>query len=90
MTISTRQRQATAVTHPMQAGRIVLAAASAIVRTLANRRQARLLSDMPDYLLKDLGLKRDDVAEALGTHWREDPTFRLALSAARRRIGIAD
>lgn len=58
-----------------------------VATMLGNRRAARQLSDMPDYLLTDLGLKRDDVHAALGRDWREDPTFQLALLAARRRRG---
>ncbi|RIY02516.1 DUF1127 domain-containing protein [Aureimonas flava] len=57
----------------------------AIVRTLQNRRAAYRVSELPDHLLKDIGLKRDDVHEALHADWREDPTFKLAVSAARRR-----
>ncbi|WP_182086690.1 DUF1127 domain-containing protein [Aureimonas sp. ME7] len=57
----------------------------AIVRTLLNRRAAYRVSELPDHLLKDIGLKRDDVHEALHADWREDPTFKMALAAARRR-----
>lgn len=58
-----------------------------IVRMLVNRRAARQLSEMPDYLLGDLGLRRDDVHLALRQDWREDPTFKLAMVVARRRRG---
>jgi uncharacterized protein YjiS (DUF1127 family) len=64
---------------------LVFPALRAIVRTLLNRRAAYRVSELPDYLLKDIGLKRDDVHEALHADWREDPTFKLALAAARRR-----
>ena len=57
----------------------------AVARTLVNRRAAYRVSELPDHLLKDIGLKRDDVHEALHADWREDPTFKLALAAARRR-----
>lgn len=61
------------------------AAAAAMARTLANRRAAHRIADMPDYLLTDIGLKRDDVHDALNRRWRDDPTYRLALAASRRR-----
>ncbi|MBB3936798.1 DUF1127 domain-containing protein [Aureimonas phyllosphaerae] len=66
-------------------GALAFPAFRAIVRTLLNRRAAYRVSELPDYLLKDIGLKRDDVHEALHADWREDPTFKLALAAARRR-----
>ncbi|UIJ71301.1 DUF1127 domain-containing protein [Aurantimonas sp. HBX-1] len=71
-------------------GKTVIGAAGAIVRTMANRRAARRLSEMPDYLLTDLGLRRDDVSEALHADWHQDPTYRLAMTAARRRRGLCD
>jgi uncharacterized protein YjiS (DUF1127 family) len=63
----------------------VLPALRAIVRTFINRRAAYRVSELPDYLLNDIGLKRDDVHEALNAHWRDDATYRMALSASRRR-----
>lgn len=74
----------------IQAGKTAIGAASAIVRTMGNRRAARQLSDLPDYLLSDMGIRRDDVSEALRANWREDPTYRLAVKAARRRRGLGD
>jgi uncharacterized protein YjiS (DUF1127 family) len=74
----------------LQAARAAYGAAGAIVRTMGNRRAARQLSDLPDYLLTDMGIRRDDVSEALQAHWREDPTYRLAMKAARRRRGLCD
>ena len=68
--------------------RIGFAAVPAILRSWRNRRHAYRLSEMPDYLLSDLGIRRDDVHEALGASWREDPTFKLAVRAARRRRGL--
>lgn len=73
---------------PIPSPRIVLAGALAIMRTFRNRRAAYRLAELPDYLLNDLGLRRDDVHEALGRGWREDPTFQLAIKAARRRRGL--
>ena len=58
---------------------------AAMVRTLANRRAAHRIADMPDYLLTDIGLRRDDVHDALNRSWRDDPTYRLAVAASRRR-----
>ena len=74
----------------VQAGKAIFSAASAIVRTMGNRRAARQLSELPDYLLTDMGIRRDDVSEALQVHWSEDPTYRLAVKAARRRRGLCD
>lgn len=71
-------------------GKTVIGATGAIVRTMANRRAARRLSEMPDYLLTDLGIRRDDVSEALHADWHQDPTYRLAMTAARRRRGLCD
>ncbi|WP_246333356.1 DUF1127 domain-containing protein [Aureimonas mangrovi] len=59
-------------------------AIGAFVRAMRNRRAALHIADLPDSLLADLGLKRDDVHEALATSWREDPTYRLADCARRR------
>lgn len=68
--------------------RVGFAAIPALWRSWRNRRQAYRLSEMPDYLLSDLGIRRDDVHEALGASWREDPTFKLAVRAAKRRRGL--
>ncbi|MEF2073373.1 DUF1127 domain-containing protein [Consotaella aegiceratis] len=65
--------------------RIAVAALIAIARAVTNRRQARRLAELPDHLLTDIGLKRDDVYEALNRDWREDPTYRLAVTASQRR-----
>ena len=45
--------------------RVGFAAIPAILRSWRNRRHAYRLSEMPDYLLSDLGIRRDDVHEAL-------------------------
>jgi uncharacterized protein YjiS (DUF1127 family) len=66
---------------------IAFAAVGAIGRAFAHRRAARHVADLPDYLLTDIGLKRDDVHEALSADWHDDPTYRLALKAAGRRRG---
>ncbi|BDA82772.1 hypothetical protein Sa4125_03140 [Aureimonas sp. SA4125] len=66
----------------------LFAGAAAMFRSFRNRRSARRLADMPDYLLNDIGLRRDDVHEALNRGWREDPTFQLAIKASRRRRGL--
>ena len=62
-----------------------LSALRAIVRTFLNRRAAYRVSELPDYLLTDIGLKRDDVHEAMHADWREDPTCKMAMAAGRRR-----
>lgn len=67
---------------------IIVAGAVAMLRTARNRRAAYRLSELPDYLLSDVGLRRDDVHDALSRGWREDPTFQLAVKAARRRRGL--
>lgn len=64
------------------------AALAALFHAWRNRRYAYHLSEMPDYILTDLGLKRDDVSQALHCDWREDATYRLAVTAARRRRGL--
>ncbi len=71
-----------------QSIRIGFMALRAIVRTLRNRRAAYQVAELPDYLLNDLGLKRDDVHEALSADWRQDPTYKLALTASQRRRSI--
>ncbi|KTQ95841.1 hypothetical protein NS365_17095 [Aureimonas ureilytica] len=71
-----------------QSIRIGFVALRAIVRTMRNRRAAYRMSELPDYLLNDIGLKRDDVHEALHADWREDPTYRLAVRASERRRSL--
>ncbi|WP_102960754.1 DUF1127 domain-containing protein [Mangrovicella endophytica] len=65
-------------------------AAAAMVRTMVNRRRVGQIADMPDYLLSDLGLKRDDVHDALAQGWRSDPTYQLAIAAERRRRCLSE
>ncbi len=64
---------------------LAVATLGAIARNLAHRRAAARVADLPDFLLTDIGLKRDDVHAALNGDWRADPTYRLALSAMRGR-----
>ena len=84
MTIFSRPLLRTHIPSPS----ILIAGAVAIVRMIHNRRAAQHVSELPDYLLSDVGLKRDDVHEALNRGWREDPTFQLAMKASRRRRGL--
>ncbi|MHB2166994.1 DUF1127 domain-containing protein [Alsobacter sp. R-9] len=51
-----------------------------------NRRQVSNLLALDDYLLKDLGVARGDVFEALTDPLTSDPSSLLAASAAQRRI----
>ena len=88
MTIVTKNRSV--IAHPLQAAQLALVAVRAIFRSYATRRQVRQLSELPDYMLTDIGLRRDDISNALAAGWREDPTYRLALVAARRRRGLCD
>lgn len=88
MTITTKTYSG--VIHPLQAARFGFAAASAAMRALLHRRKVRELSNMPDYILTDLGIRRDDIAQALQANWREDPSFRLSISAGKRRRGLSD
>ncbi|MFD2236802.1 DUF1127 domain-containing protein [Aureimonas populi] len=69
------------------AGRLSIAYAGLLarVKALRNRRAAYYMADLPDHLLADIGLKRDDVHAALKADWREDPTYVLARTACRRR-----
>jgi uncharacterized protein YjiS (DUF1127 family) len=72
----------------MRAPATLVQVASAMVRTLVNRRAAYRVSELPDYLLTDIGLKRDDVHAAMNADWREDPTLRMAISAQKRRAPV--
>ncbi len=90
MAITTKTRLSPTLAHPAQAAKLLVVAARAIVKTVLNRRKVRAMSEMSDYMLKDIGLRRDDIHEALHTDWREDPTWRLAVAAARRRRGGYD
>lgn len=47
MTIISKPRLGTPLAHPLQAIRLSLVAARAIVKTIANRRKARALGEMP-------------------------------------------
>ncbi|KAB0675812.1 DUF1127 domain-containing protein [Aureimonas leprariae] len=66
---------------------VAVAAVGAIGRTIAHRRAALRVAELPDYLLTDIGIKRDDVHEALSSDWHDDPTYRLAVKAAEHRQG---
>lgn len=72
----------------LSSARLAVAAVPALVRTWRNRRAALHVSELPDYLLSDLGLRRDDVLAALNADWREDATYRLAIAASKRRRGL--
>ena len=86
MTITARHTSTHSAAGRLVAGtRVLAAAARAIVKTMVNRRRVHQLADMPDYVLKDMGIRRDDISLALGAEWREDPSYKLALIAARRR-----
>lgn len=85
MTIFTRSTPSRRLTIQLPSPIILWAAARAMVKTALNRRAARRIGDLPDYLLTDIGLKRDDVHEALQQSWRSDPTYQLAMIAAKRR-----
>lgn len=85
MTIISKPRLGTPLAHPLQAIRFALVAARAIVKSMINRRKARALTELPDFMLKDIGIRRGDIDDALRGDWREDPTYRLALTAAQRR-----
>lgn len=61
------------------------AAVLAMARSLRNRRHALQVADLPDHLLADMGLRRDDVHAALSSDWRTDPTYVLARVARERR-----
>lgn len=76
------------LTHSFAEGiRLAGATLRAFAVTMVNRRAARQLADLPDYLLNDVGLKRDDVHEALNRDWRSDPTYILSMKAARNISG---
>ncbi|WAP70397.1 DUF1127 domain-containing protein [Jiella pelagia] len=91
MTITARQTTTHSAAGRLVAGtRVFATAARAIVKTMINRRQVHRLADMPDYVLKDIGIRRDDISVALGAEWREDPSYKLALIAAQRRRGTLE
>ncbi len=89
MTIATRFPPARRP-EPVAAGITGLAVQSVLmlVRSVMNRRAVYQLDEMPDYLLKDVGLTRDDVHSALAADWREDPSVAVSVAAARRRRRI--
>ena len=88
MTLFSRTPRASGVETWIPSPRIVLTGTLAVMRAIRNRRAAYQLSELPDHLLTDVGLRRDDVHDALNRGWREDPTFQLALKASRRRRGL--
>lgn len=57
----------------------------AIARSVYNRQRALQVADLPDHLLSDIGLKRDDIHSALHSSWKQDPTYLLALRAQENR-----
>ena len=90
MTITARQTPTISATGRITAGfRVLATAARAIVKTALNRRRVHQLADMPDYVLNDIGIRRDDISLALGASWREDPSYKLALIAAAEATTIA-
>ncbi|MBO0903020.1 DUF1127 domain-containing protein [Jiella sonneratiae] len=89
MTITARPTPASA-SRFLAGTRLFATAARAIVKTMVNRRRVQALADMPDHVLADIGIRRDDVAFALGADWREDPSYKLALIAARRRRDVLE
>ncbi|MBP0615469.1 DUF1127 domain-containing protein [Jiella mangrovi] len=91
MTITARLTPTRSAAIRMAAGsRVLASAARAIVKTMINRRRVHRLADMPDYVLQDIGIRRDDIAVALGADWREDASYKLALIAARRRRDVLE
>ena len=88
MTIFSRTPLEGALRTRIPSPAILFAGAVAMFRGYRNRRAAYRLAELPDYLLSDIGLKRDDVHEALNRGWQEDPTFQLAIKASRRRRGL--
>ncbi|RFC65529.1 DUF1127 domain-containing protein [Fulvimarina endophytica] len=87
MAIFHRTTTDTLVQTLAEALRLAVAAVPAMVRTLRNRHAARQIADLPDYLLNDMGLKRDDVHDALQSDWRSDPTYLLSMRASRNTLG---
>jgi uncharacterized protein YjiS (DUF1127 family) len=49
------------------------------------RRMVRQVQDLDDYILKDIGLSRDDVTQALGLPLAYDPILELQRRLDRRR-----
>jgi uncharacterized protein YjiS (DUF1127 family) len=57
----------------------------ALAMVLAHRRAAVTLAELDPHLLRDIGLTRSDVIEAIERPMREDPTAHLADLVRERR-----
>lgn len=66
-------------------GKVVEVVATSWMR-LRNRRQVHDLLSLDDYLLRDLGVARGDVFEALSNPLVNDPTAILAAAANQHRL----
>jgi uncharacterized protein YjiS (DUF1127 family) len=66
-------------------GKVVEVVATSWMR-LRNRRQVHDLLGLDDYLLRDLGVARGDVFEALSNPLVNDPTAILAAAANQHRL----
>jgi uncharacterized protein YjiS (DUF1127 family) len=54
-------------------------------RAIRNRRDANRLADLDDFQLRDIGLSRSDVEQALrSTGFADDPSLHLSRSARNR------
>lgn len=61
--------------------------ALALVRAVIHRRDVRLLLEMDDRALKDIGLVRNDVLGALAEPLMKDPSTVLLVRSVERRVG---
>ncbi|MEM1048844.1 MAG: DUF1127 domain-containing protein [Pseudomonadota bacterium] len=66
-------------------GNAIVTLVKAVARWYTNRRQTRLLLEMDDRMLSDIGLTRGDVRAALRTAGTIPPLERLRLIAVEKR-----
>ncbi len=67
------------------AARAAVRAVRNITRAMSHRRDMRALCEMNDQMLKDIGLDRSDLRDAVSTHWWSDPTDVLVTRAVERQ-----
>ena len=65
-------------------------ACAGIVQAVAHRRDVKLMLQLDDRMLKDIGLVRNDVLGALAERIHRDPSVVLRLRAVERRAARRD
>jgi uncharacterized protein YjiS (DUF1127 family) len=51
----------------------------AVARSARNRRAVKRMLELDDWMLRDIGVTRHDVRNALATRFDEDPAYRLTI-----------